>query len=372
MATFLVIAVFMAAIAATAVSWPLLRNSRSRLAGAAAFVLIMAAAAGLYPLWSTWNWREAAAATAPAASPQVLAMVAELERKMEGSPNDIHGWLLLGRSYIALERAEDAVTAYEHAHRLDADNVEAMLGLGEALSLRAGGNITPSAGELFERAVSLEPENPKALLYSGFGAATRGDRATARTRWLALKAMHPPPEIDAMLDQRIAELGTADLASPGGAAPGVAGAAPGMMGAAPAIAGTTPGMAAAAPGPPGAAPAASPPAEATLNLSIAPALKARLSGDTPLFVFAREPGVQGPPLAAKRLTSAAIGTQIHLSAADSMVPGRVLTAGRKVSITARVSFSGQPLPAAGDLYGELTYDVGHDGARDLVIDRIAQ
>jgi cytochrome c-type biogenesis protein CcmH len=270
---------------------------------------------------------------------------------MEKAPDDIKGWLLLGRSYIALERAEDAVTAYEHAHRLDADNVEAMLGLGEALSLRAGGNITPSAGELFERAVSLEPENPKALLYSGFGAATRGDRATARTRWLALKAMHPPPEIDAMLDQRIAELGTADLAAPGGAAPGMTGAAPAMV---------------------GAAPAGGPPAEATVNLSIAPALKARLNGDTPLFVFAREPGAQGPPLAAKRLTSAAIGTQIHLSAADSMVPGRVLTAGRKVSITARISFSGQPLPAAGDLYGELTYDVGHDGARDLVIDRIAQ
>ena len=55
-----------------------------------------------------------------------------------------------------------------------------------------------------------------------------------------------------------------------------------------------------------------------------------------------------------------------------MVPGRALTAGQQVSITARVSFSGQPLPAAGDLYGELTYDVGHDGARDLVIDRVAE
>jgi cytochrome c-type biogenesis protein CcmH len=348
----------MAAIAATAASWPLLRKNGSRLAGVTAFVLIVAAAAGLYPLWSNWNWSEAAAATPPAANPQVLAMVAELERKMQASPNDIHGWLLLGRSYIALERSEDAVTAYEHAHRLDADNVEAMLGLGEALSLRAGGNITPSAGQLFERAVSLEPENPKALLYSGFGAATRGDRAAARTRWLALKAMHPPPEIDAMLDQRIAELGTADLAAPGGAGPAMAATAPAMMGPASGTAGP--------------APAGGPPAEATVNLSIAPALKARLTGDTALFVFAREPGAQGPPLAAKRLTSAAIGTQIHLSAADSMVPGRVLTAGRKVSITARVSFSGQPLPAAGDLYGELTYDVGHDGARDLVINQIAQ
>jgi hypothetical protein len=39
----------------------------------------------------------------------------------------------------------------------------------------------------------------------------------------------------------------------------------------------------------------------------------------PLFVFAREPGSKGPPLVAKRLTSPAIGTQIHLSAADSMI-----------------------------------------------------
>jgi cytochrome c-type biogenesis protein CcmH len=343
MKTFLVIAVLMAAIAATAVAWPLLRNRRSRLAGAAAGIVVMAAAAGLYPLWSNWNWHEAPPASAMA-SPQVLAMVAELERKMEAQPDDIKGWLMLGRSDIALERIDGAVAAYERAHRLDASNVEALLGLGEGLSMRAGGDITPEAGELFERAVSLEPDNPKALLYSGFGAATRGDRTTARKRWLALKAQHPPAEIDAMLDQRIAELGTADLA-----AAGTAGAAQAA----------TPAMSDSA-------------AQATLNLTISPALKARLTADTALFIFAQEPGVRGPPLAAKRLTGAAIGTQIHLSSADSMIPGRVLTAGRKVSITARVSFSGQPLPAAGDLYGELTYDVGHDGARDLVIDRVAQ
>jgi cytochrome c-type biogenesis protein CcmH len=363
MTAFLVIAVCMAAIAATAVAWPLLRNRESRLAGAAAGLLVMGAAAGLYPLWSNWNWHQAPA-PASEVSPQVLAMVAELERKMQAAPNDINGWLLLGRSDIALERVDDAITAYQHAHRLDADNVEGLLGLGEALSMRAGGNITPAAGQLFERAVSLQPDNPKALLYSGFGAATRGDRATARKRWLALKGMHPPAAIDAMLDQRIAELGTADLASAGGA-PGMAGAAPGATGAGSGAA------AAATPAAAGQAAAAQSGAQATLNLSISPALKTRLAADTPLFVFAREPGMQGPPLAAKRLTGAAIGTQIHLSAADSMIPGHVLTAGQKVSITARLSFSGQPLPAAGDLYGELTYDVGHDGVRDLVIDRVA-
>jgi len=289
-------------------------------------------------------------------------MVAKLQKHKQEEPHDLAGWLLLGRSYLTLQRIDDAVLAYEHAHRLDAADVEAMLGLGEAVSIRAGGNITPAAVELFEQAVALAPDDPKALLYSGFAAATRGDRAAARSRWMKLKSEHPPPEVDAMLDQRIAELGAADLAP----AAGPVGSAQAAQ-AAPAAqaAQATPAAPAGSASEVGAA-------AATVNLSIAPALRSRLSGDPPLFVFAREPGAQGPPLAAKRLTSAAIGTQVRLSSSDSMIPGRVLVAGRKVSITARISFSGQPVPAAGDLYGELTYDVGRDGVRDLVIDRIAQ
>ena len=354
----------MAAIAATAVAWPLLRHRQSRVLGAVAGVLVIGAAAALYPLWSNWNWH---APAQRAASPDVLAMVAKLEQRMRDQPNDIAGWLMLGRSYVALDRLDDAIQAYDHAYRLDASNVDAMLGLGEALSLRAGGDITPAAAQLFEQAVTSAPENPKALLYGGFAAAVRGDRATARSRWQALKNLHPPEQVVAMLDARIAELGPVDAN-----AAGAANAADGIR------ARTSPGPAstAAAAAPSGESPApavaAAGGAEATVNLTIAPALKARLTGDAPLFVFAREPGSRGPPLAAKRLTSSAIGTQIHLSSADSMMPGRALVAGQRVSITARVSFSGQPLPAAGDLYGELSYDVGRDGVRNLVIDRVAQ
>jgi cytochrome c-type biogenesis protein CcmH len=356
MTTFVLIAAVMAAIAATAVAFPLLRSPRSRVVGAIAGLLVMAAAAGLYPLWSNWNWH-AAVAPKPAVDPQVLEMIAKLERHMKDAPGDLKGWLLLGQSDLALERADGAIDAYEHAHHLDPDNVVALLGLGEALSIRAGGNVTPPAGDLFERAVALEPDNPRALLYSGFGAATRGDRATARQRWLKLKGMHPPAEIDAMLNDRIAELGTSDLETgPAAAGAPVAGT--------PAAGSASAAAAVAAP--------SSVAALATVNIRIAPELKSRLTGDVPLFVFAREPGGGGPPLAAKRLTSAALGSEVQLSSADSLIPGRSLVAGQKVSITARISFSGQPLPAAGDLYGELTYDVGHDGVRDLVIDRIAQ
>jgi cytochrome c-type biogenesis protein CcmH len=350
MTTFLVVAALMAAIAATAVAVPLLRDRNSRIVGAIAAVLVIGAAAGLYPLWSNWDWHAAAASPA-APRPDILAMVAKLEQHMRDHPDDMQGWLMLGRSYMALNRSDDAVTAYDHAHRLG-KNADAALGLGEALSMRAGGDITPDAAQLFEEALTLAPDSPKALLYGGFAAAIRGDKALARSRWQALKDLHPPPQIVEMLDARIAELGLV------GSAAGEPLAAPAGTSSSPAGTNTS------AEG--------SAPAEVAVNIQLAPALKSRLTSEAALFVFAREPGGRGPPLAAKRLTSAAIGTQVHLTAADSMIPGRVLSAGKRVSITARISFSGQPIPAAGDLYGEVSTDVGHDGALDLLIDRVAE
>jgi cytochrome c-type biogenesis protein CcmH len=341
MNAFLVVAVLMAAIAAAVVAVPLLRDKKSRLIGALSALVVAGAAGALYPLWSNWDWH-APPPSPQIAAPDVIAMVAKLEQHLRDDPNDLAGWLMLGRSYAALQRLDAAVSAYERAHKLDPKSAEAALDLGEALSLRAGGEITPPASQLFEEGIALAPGNPKALLYGGFAAATRGDRALARSRWQALKDLNPPPQIVQMLDARIAELGptgeSGTNASPAGTSASAEGSAA---------------------------------ARVTVNIRIAPSLKSRLKPEAPLFVFAREPGSVGPPLAAKRLTSAAIGTQIQLSAADSMMPGRVLVTGKRVSITARVSFSGTPTPAAGDLYGELGYDVGRDGPLDLVIDRVA-
>ncbi len=328
-ASFIAIAALMSIGAAAAIAWPLIRDPGARRAGLIASILLIAAAAALYPLWSNWDWHAEPVRPAVAASPEVAAMVAKLEKHLHEQPDDLKGWLMLGRSDLTLERLDQAIDAYDHAEQLgQGKNLEAILGLGEALSLRAGGDITPQVAKLFEEGVALAPDDARALLYGGFAAAARGDAALARTRWLAVKAQNPPPPVIQMLDQRIAELGPE--------------------------AGTV---------------APSSTATATIRLSIAPALKSRLRADAPLFVFARLPGGGGPPLAVKRLTIVAIGSEVQLSSADSMTPGRALSAGQEVTITARVSFGGGPLPTSGDIYGELTYAVGHDGVRDLVIDK---
>jgi cytochrome c-type biogenesis protein CcmH len=345
MTAFIVLAACMAIIAASAVAWPLLRAGSNRHVPLIAAASILALSGLLYAAWSNWDW--SGQKQIPAEGAEVAAMVGRLENRLNANPNDVSGWLMLGRSYLAMERFEDAAAAYDKAMKLSGEtNVEAALGMGEAISMRANGQITPPAAQLFETALRLAPQNPKALLFGGFSAAGRGDKALARSRWEMLKSMNPPPALVQMLDARIAALGTSGEAS--AEAP-----------------------AAASPASP-AAPGAAANSEAAVNVRISPQLSSKVTPDALLFVFAREPGVAGPPLAVKRLTAADIGTTVKLSAADSMMPSRTLHSGQSVTITARVSFSGQPTPAPGDLYGELTYGVGRDGVRDLIIDRVAQ
>jgi cytochrome c-type biogenesis protein CcmH len=344
MNTFIIIAAGMALVGAAAVAVPLLRERHSRIVGLIAAFLVAGAAAGLYPLWSNFNWHAPAQAASPnQAAPEVGAMVEKLEKHLQEQPNDMTGWLMLGRSYLALERLDDAIAAFDHAHKLG-KNADAALGLGEAMTLKDGGQIPPEAAALFEEALTLSPGNPKGLLYGGFAAAARGERELARSRWQALKDLHPPQQIEEMLDARIAQLGLPS------APEGTSASQVGTNTSAEASAG----------------------AQAAVNITITPALRPLVKADTALFVFARNPGQAGPPLAVKRLTGAAVGTKVQLSAADSMMAGRNLSAGQSVVITARVSFKGQPLPAAGDLYGEVAYVVGRDGVLDLLIDHTVE
>jgi hypothetical protein len=105
-----------------------------------------------------------------------------------------------------------------------------------------------------------------------------------------------------------------------------------------------------------------------VNVTLAPALLSS-TGGAPLFVFVRDPAQGGPPLAVKRLESH-FPQDVALSPADSMVPGRAFSAGQSVQVVARIARSGSPVAASGDPFGEVTYQVGHDGLVSLVIDRL--
>lgn len=337
MTLFLIVSAFMTAVAVAAVSLPLLRDGKTKWPGLLTAALIAFSAVGLYRHLSSWSWEQASTTIARQADAggelDVATMVATLEQRLKDQPNNIEGWLMLGRSRLVLGDVDTSVKAFTRAHQLGSgNNVPAALGLGEALSLRAGGRIEGEADHLFEGAIALAPRDPQALLLSGLAAAQRGDTALARTRWESLKAQHPSPQVTAVLNARLAALD--EGADAGFGQPGA----------------TT--------------------AQATVRLVLSPRLAARVSAETPMFVYAQLPGQSGPPLAARRLTTAAIGSSVALSAGDSVVPGNVLSNGLQVTITARIAFSGQAKAAKGDLYGRLLYHIGKDGARELLIDKI--
>lgn len=71
------------------------------------------------------------AATMPPINP--AEMVARLEERLKNNPNDLQGQLMAGRSYVALERWEDAEKAWRKAIELDRRSHAAHYGLAEVL-----------------------------------------------------------------------------------------------------------------------------------------------------------------------------------------------------------------------------------------------
>jgi len=100
-----------------------------------------------------------------------------------------------------------ALKAYTQAYTLTSgQNVEAMLGYAEARVLVDESEFEGEAGQLFERAVAMAPDNGKALWYGGVTAYRKQDLATARQRWATLKELGGPPEIMEILNARLAEI----------------------------------------------------------------------------------------------------------------------------------------------------------------------
>jgi cytochrome c-type biogenesis protein CcmH len=336
MLTFIILAAVLTLAGALAVALPLLRRDSAGApsapwAAAGAVAVLVVGSALLYFAWSNWSWRAAPATDSP------QTMVARLARQLEGNPNNLEGWLMLGRSYAVLQELPLALRAFERADRLSGGkNVEALLGEAEVLALQDPTELEGRAGRLIDRALVLEPDSGKVLFFAATVAARRGQLPLARERFARILAMNPPDTVRPILEQEI-RLIDEKLAAPAEPASGAAAAS--SAGA----------------------------ASVSVNITLAPAL----SGGTPapLFVFVKNATAGGPPLAAKRLDSH-FPQSVTLTPADSMIPGRSFAAGQAVQVVARIARSGSPVGASGDPYGEINYRVGQDGQLNLVIDRV--
>ena len=359
MITFLLLAGVLIIAGVAVIAVPLLRRVPTQLAPApwtalaAAGVLVIGSAV-LYATLTNWSWHGAPSDDSP------QTMVARLARKLESDPQDLNGWLMLGRSYVVLEQFPLALRSFERADRLaGGKNADALVGEAEALTMSDEAELDGRAGRIIEQALVLDPNSGKALFFGAAAAVRRGDLALGKERFQKLLSMNPPEAIRPILQQQIDGLdrrmaGTGDA---GAAAPVGSGASAGRASSA----------SGAASGPNAAAAANS--AAVRVHIELSPELSKTAPDAAPLFVFVRDPAQPGPPLAAKRLASRFPQT-VELTPADSMVPGRVFAAGQSVQVVARIARSGNPLAGSGDPFGEVAYQVGHDGLVNIVIDHV--
>jgi len=337
MLTFVLVAGSLAAGAAVLLLLPLMRQrSDSRpaagLAAGGVLCALLLGGAGLYAAFSNYAW-----VGSPATVDSPAAMAAKLAQRLGDKPGDLDGWLMLGRTYSTLEQYPLASRAYQRADRIaNGQNVQAIIGIAEALLAQDFEQIRGGAGHLIERALVLEPNNSKALLYGAFAAMSRGETATARERFTRMLTLNPPDEIRHIIEKQLMAL---DGAAPAEVAPAAEGAP-------------------------------SPEATVAVHVTLAPSLASKVPAGALLFVAARDPQAPGPPFAAKRLP-ATFPVNVELSAADAMMPSRRISAGQKLEIVARVALGGTPTATSGDPFGQVSYHVGKDGRLNIVIDRLA-
>ncbi|MGH8176088.1 MAG: tetratricopeptide repeat protein [Steroidobacter sp.] len=314
-----------------------------RIASLLVAVLVPALAAVMYAGLSDWDFD--AVETQTANSAEVDGLLKQLEAKLKSNPGDIQGWLLLGKSYATTGRFALAVDAFQQAYDLSkGENVEAAIGLGEALAFLDEASLTGRAGQLFDAALAKAPNHPKALWYGSMSALRAGDLRTGRDRLQLLLAQNPPEQLRSVLERQIQDLNQ----QLGEGGEGVASASPPGNESSPVAAGSR---------------------AIRVSVSIAPQIKEQINSALPLFILARDPA-GGPPLAVQRHTSAAAPLTIELSERDAMMPTRTIASVPRVQVVARVSKSGAPQAQSGDFYGEAEYDFAN-GADivTIVIDR---
>ena len=262
-------------------------------------------------------------------SPDVAEMVLSLENRLRGSPEDVDGWLMLGRSYQTLEDYNQAIAAFEKAVQLQQGrDPQTLVALAIALMEQQGGDMSDRAASLFENALALDPNNANALFYGGGAAARRGNTALAADRWETLMGLSTPPEIREMLQRKINEWR-------------------GLP-------------------PPAAADGSS---IVSINISISSAAIADLPADATVYVIARDPGQPSPPIAVTPRRLADLPLLVELGDSDAMMPGRPLSGFSELEIVARVSVSGNPMAQSGDWSGSLKTGANSGQTVDLLIDQ---
>lgn len=264
--------------------------------------------------------RHAAADLSSITADEFKDMTAKLAARLQQSPGDAEGWVMLGRAYRAMNDFPEANAAFGKALALRPRDADLMADYAESLALAAGRSLAGEPTRLLERALKLDPGSSKVLTLLGSAAFERKDYRAAIGYWGdVLKQPAVSPELAQALQKGVEE---ARLRLGGNAAGPATAAKPGAA-----------------------------KERVTGSVQLDAALRARVQAEDTVFIFARAADGPRAPLAIAKIKVADLPYQFSFDDSSAMMPDMKLSRFPAVVIGARVSRSGGAAPMAGDLEG---------------------
>ena len=123
---------------------------------------------------------------------EMTTLIDQLEQKLTTDPNNLEGWLMLGRSAVSLGQFPRAVKAYEQALKLSPENIDVLIGYAETLIFNNEGQVSDDALKSLQYAHKTNAAHPKARYYIALYHAQAGNMRLAIQGWVDLLAISLP------------------------------------------------------------------------------------------------------------------------------------------------------------------------------------
>lgn len=241
-----------------------------------------------------------------------------LQARLQQEPGNAEGWFMLGMSYVQMDMAPPAQTAFERAWRLDPEQPRYELAYAQTRIFGNEGQLDPVSRKLLNDVLQKEPNHEGAMLLLGLGAYRSGDYDTAIATLERLRTERAGRHVSggpaAMQD--IDSVLASARAKQAQVRRGVVATAAGVI---------------------------------HVKVSIDRGLSGKFEPGDALYVFAR--ALNGPPmpLAVVRRTAAELPLKLDLDDSQSMMPARPLSSVAEIVVSARISRHGSPDPQPGDV-----------------------
>ena len=272
--------------------------------------------------------------------PDLEVLLDQLDTKLAQDPDNPMGWELAAQTYMKLGNYEKAETAFENLNSLVPGNPDFLVGWADATIMVTGSVYSPEARERIEKALALDSNHVNALWIASLGSESMGDHDLALEYLntllpLVANDQNTASQVRVMIERNLNQAGENDgerKSNPENVT--------GIGGGGKVI-----------------------PVEVSINSG----LKALVPDNAVVYVFAKASSGPAAPLAVSKHTLKQLPLKIELTEKMAMLSDLTIASFEEITVTARVSQSGDPIQQPGDLLSNPVFITPETAGKPVVL-----